>query len=222
MNDFFDFARRGAKSHYKNKPLVDGAYYHVFKRREDAATVFYDDVDRATYTDIMRRLLMPGVYRDERGRSLRPLPCRVQLLAFCLMDDHYHMVIWVEQAVGLTDFMHRLQTAYGQRFNNRHGRRGSVFDDRYDAELISDIRHLRTAIAYIHANPGDPAIGYAWSGHQYLLNSAKAKDAPWFASAASLKIFGGRPRYLEWFLRAVAARADKLRHRRKPRGQTHR
>lgn len=217
MEDFFDFAVRGAKSFYKNKPLVDGAYYQAFKRREDAAIVFWDDADRAAYVDIMRRLLCPEIYKDERGRALRPLPCRIELLAFCLLDDHYHLILWVERAEGLSDFMHRLQTAYGQRFNNRHKRRGPVFDARYDAEIIVDDRHLLRAIAYVHANPGEEALGYEFSGHQYFLNSAKARKAPWFSTDRGLKLFGGRARYLEWFLRAVAARIEKNRRRKKPR-----
>jgi REP element-mobilizing transposase RayT len=221
MDEFFDFAVRGAKTHYRHKPLVDGAFYHVFKRREDAGIVFRDDTDRDAYVDIMRRLLRPDLYRDERGRALRPLVCQVELYAFCLMDDHYHMVVWVERAEGLTDFMHRLQTAYGQRFNNRHGRRGPVFDERYDAELITDPRHLKTAIAYAHANPGEAAIGYPWSSHQFYLDRGRANRAPWVATAKGLRIFGGRSNYLEWFLRAVSARMQKtrlanLRRRKRP------
>ncbi len=213
MDDFFDFAVRGAKSRYRRKPLKDGTYYHVFKRREDRSNVFLDDRDRETYLSIVQRLLAPNEFRDERGRRLKPLPCRVELLAFCILDNHYHMIIWVERAEGITAFMHRLQTSYGQRFNNRHGRHGSVFDERYDAEIIENSWQLKRAIAYVHANPGAVASAYRWSGHDLYVDRAKARRASsWFAAARGLKTFGGRTNYLEWFMRAAAARAQKQRN----------
>lgn len=211
MDEFFDFAIRGARSRYRRKPLVDGSYYHVFHRREDAEAVFLDDHDRDEFVDIMRRLLAPDEYRDSRGRALRPLPCRVELLAYCVLEDHFHLVIYVERAEGLTDFMHRLQTSYSMRFNRRHGRSGQLFDERYDAELIKDTRQLKTAIAYVHANPGDAALSYPWSGHRFYLDRAQAARASWFAATAGLRIFGGRANYLEWFMRAVAARVRRRR-----------
>jgi REP element-mobilizing transposase RayT len=213
MEEFFNYAIRGAKSRYRRKRLVDGRFYHVWKRRDDCGIVFRDGIDRTTYIEIMQRLLDPEEFRDERGRRLKDLPCEVKLLAFCILDDHFHLVLWVEKAEGLSAFMHRLQTAYGQRFNNRHGRKGPVFDERYDAELIEDTYQLKRAIAYVHANPGAEADTYEWSGHQLYLDRSKAsKASTWFSADAGLEAFGGRTNYLEWFMRAVAARKRKNRN----------
>ncbi len=206
MDNFFDFALRGAKSHYRRKPLLDGTYYHAFHRRDDGGDVFVDDKDRDVFLDIIKRLIDPEKYRDARGRALRPLPCRVELLGFCLLTNHFHLVLYVERAEGLTDFMHRLQTSYTMRFNRRHGRKGPMFDDSYGADVITDTRQLKTVLAYVHANPGPRAVGYRWSGHDLYLDHRRAAQEPWFSAEAGLRHFGGRANYLEWFMRALAAR----------------
>jgi REP element-mobilizing transposase RayT len=216
MEEFFDFAARGARWRYRHKPLVDCAYYHVFKRREDGMSLFRDDVDRRNFVEIMQRLLAPDEYRDERGRALRPLPCRVELIAFCILDNHYHLILWVEQAAGLTDFMHRLQTAYAKRFNNRHRRQGQLFDERYDARIIEGDFDLKTAIAYVHANPGAAASTYEWSSHRFYLDRHLARHAAtWLATATGLTAFNGSTNYLAWFMRAVAARVRRHRNSRR-------
>jgi putative transposase len=216
MDEFFNFAVRGAKTRYRHKPLVDGAYYHAFKRRDDAAKVFLDDTDRRNFVEIMQRLLAPEEFRDERGRALRALPCRVELIAFCILDNHYHLILWVEKAAGLSDFMQRLLTAYGRRFNLRHRRTGSVFGARYDARIIEGNFELKTAIAYVHANPGRMATTYEWSSHRaYMDRQFARRSASWLAVAIGLRVFDGRTNYLEWFMRAAAARERTERAKRR-------
>ncbi len=207
---FFDFAKRGRRSLYRRKPLIDDSYYHVFHRRNDGASIFLDDHDCETFLDTAKRLLRPDLYVDERGRALRPLPCRVDLLGFCLMGNHFHMPVYAELAAGLTDFMRRLQTAYTKRFNARHGRAGPMFEERYDAELIVDTTQLKTAIAYTHANPGPATFAYEWSGHRFYVDRRRAAAAPWFAAADGLRTFGSKANYQDWLGRAVSARARRL------------
>jgi hypothetical protein len=215
MDDiFFDFAERGRRSLYRRKPLIDDSYYHVFHRRDDGAPIFLDDRDCEMFLDTAKRLLRPDLYMDERGRALRPLPCQVDLLGFCLMRNHFHMPVYAELAVGLTDFMRRLQTAYTKRFNRRHGRSGPMFEERYDAELIEDAIQLKTAIAYTHANPGLAAVSHEWSGHRLYVDRGRARAEPWFAAAEGLRLFGGKANYQDWFGRAVAARARREKGRR--------
>lgn len=206
---FFEFEKHGNRTRYRRKPLIDDSYYHGWHRRDDQAPIFLDDTDRQTFLDIARRLIRPDLYTDERGRRLKPLPCKVELLGYCLMDNHFHLPLYSELAVGVSNFMLRLQTAYTKRFNNRHGRSGPMFEERYDAELIVDTMQLKTAIAYTHANPGLLSAGYEWSAHRLYMDRRRANDEPWLAAAEGMRIFGSRANYQEWFGRAVAARIKR-------------
>ncbi len=207
MDEFFDYAVRGAKSKYRRKPFVPGMPYHVFNRRSDGGPVFLDDEDRLAFVEIAQRLLDPERYRDEHGRALRPTKGKLTLYGYALMTSHYHLPMRQEQADGMTDFMRRLQTAYTKRFNRRHGRTGPMFDERYQAVPIESGRQLKTAIAYIHANPGADAPTYPWSAHGLYLDefAAKREDA-WLDVKAGIDVYGNLANYLAWFNRAVEAR----------------
>ena len=68
------------------------------------------------------------------------------------MDTHYHLVLETSIPV-LSHTMHRLNTAYAQRFNRRHGRRGHLFESRFSAWVIRDDAHLEATCRYVLDNP---------------------------------------------------------------------
>lgn len=206
MEEFFDYGVRGAKSKYRRKPLEAGGAYHVFNRREDDLPMFVDDIDRQNFVEIMRRLLDPVRFRDERGRALKPTHGNISLQGYSLLTTHYHLCIEHELRESMTRFMRRLQISYTKRFNNRHGLRGPMFAERYQAVPIEDAFHHKMAIAYVHANPGEVA-GYAWTGHEMMLDKFTAgSEGSWFDARRGLEVYGGLPNYQAWFDRAVEAR----------------
>ncbi len=72
--------------------------------------------------------------------------------AYCLMGTHYHLLVQaVQQDLSLA--MRQLNGRYARRFNERHGRNGHLFADRYSAYLIRDERHFEEACRYIAENP---------------------------------------------------------------------
>ncbi len=204
-DDFFDYAARGTKSRYRRKPQRANASYHVFNRRDDRAPVFLDDRDRGEFLEIAKRLLRPEQFRDGRGRRTKPRRGRVTLLGYCILDNHYHLVLHQDEPYAIAAFMRSLMSAYTRYFNRRHGRSGALFDERYQAKPIESIRHLRTAIAYVHANPRSP-LDHAWTSHGFYMDAALRRGATWIDAAAGLRAFGGRAAYTEWFLRAVESR----------------
>ena len=106
--------------------------YHLTTHGIDDRPIFLDDVDRQSFA---LRLLRVG-----RRHAWR-------LWAGCLLDTHYHLV--VQPLSGdVSDAMKVLNGAHSRAFNQRHERRGALFESRYTNTPIRDEEHLAAAVAY--------------------------------------------------------------------------
>ncbi len=214
MDDFFSLEPIGRKSRYREKPYTPNGIYHVFNRREDCEPVFADDVDKGDFIDAIKRLAQPDRFRDERGRRFAPLGGDVRVLAFCVLDEHYHQLLWQDEwRYGVAEFMKRQMNSYAMKFNRRHGRSGPVFDMPYQAVPVTSRLHLKRLIPYIHANPEGSydAGAYRWSSHEQYCAPASERASAWCDVAAGLSLYGGRDEYMRWFERAVAERRKRNR-----------
>lgn len=79
----------------------------------------------------------------------------VDILAFCLMPNHYHLLLRQRLDGGITKFMHKVGTGYTNYFNQKNERVGSLFQGRFKAVLIEDEYHFARMPFYIHLNPLD-------------------------------------------------------------------
>jgi putative transposase len=144
-----------------------GAMYHVMSRGDQREDIFLCDVDRH---DFMKTL----------AEACRKTGWQVH--AFCLMRNHYHLVVETPNA-NLVAGMAWLQSTYTIRLNNRHQLTGHVLSGRYKAQLVegSGNGYLRTACDYVHLNPirarllepEDRLLAYPWSSFQLYLSAPK-------------------------------------------------
>lgn len=93
--------------------------------------------------------------------------CDVRLYAFCLMTNHYHLLLEVGQ-VSLSRFMQRIQTAWSRRFNIARRRWGHVFQDRFKHRVCDSDAYFKWLLRYIHFNPVKAGMvsspeGWRWS-----------------------------------------------------------
>ena len=106
----------------------------------------------------------------------------INLICYCIMDNHVHLVANYKYVDELSTFMKRLNTAYAKWYNDHKGRVGYVFRDRYKTEQILDYHHLYSCIIYAHNNPVKAKIvskpeQYRFSSYRnylsddYILNS---------------------------------------------------
>ena len=100
----------------------EGAIHHVYARGNGKQVIFVDARDRRTYLGML-------------GSVVRR--CRWYCLAFCLMDNHVHLLIETPFA-NLGDGMMRLHSPYAQLFNERHDKVGHLFQGRYGARRVRD------------------------------------------------------------------------------------
>lgn len=114
-----------------------GAVYHITSRGNAKNNIFLSDLDRHIFFEILSETLK-----------------RFQWLchAFCLMDNHYHLLIETINPT-LSRGMRHLNGVYTQSFNRRHNRVGHVFQGRYKAILVQKDTHLTELCRYVVLNP---------------------------------------------------------------------
>lgn len=78
---------------------------------------------------------------------------KTRIVAYCVMDNHAHILIYTAEMYNLSKMMHSLNTRYAIKYNKCKDRCGYVFRDRYRCENILNITYLKNCIRYIHNNP---------------------------------------------------------------------
>ena len=146
-----------------------GAVYHVTARGDRQELIFRDDVDR--------RLLLAVV--DQAMARLD-----AEVLAFCLMGNHYHFVLRTRQA-NLSRLMRHINGEYTRAFNRRHAVTGHVFQGRYHAVVVDSDAYLIAACRYVELNPVraglvDAAADWPWSS--YRTHAGMVPVARWLAT----------------------------------------
>lgn len=117
---------------------VGGAVYHVINRGNQRATVYHSPPDYAAFLQLVERA-------DER------IPMR--LLAYCLMPNHFHLVLWPHEDGDLSRWMQWLLTAHVRRYHRVLGTSGRVWQGRFKAFPVQSDGHLLAVLRYVEANP---------------------------------------------------------------------
>ena len=135
-----------------------GEYYHVYNRGVDKRTIFLDSLDK----DRFQKLLFlcnaskPVNFRDVQGIPYPLVDRGVQVVAvgaYCLMDNHFHILLKEIEEGGISKFMSKLSTAYSMYFNKKHGRTGALFENNFKAKHLNTDEYLKYILSYVHLNP---------------------------------------------------------------------
>jgi putative transposase len=150
----------------------EGAIYHVMSRGDRREPIFRNDADRVLFLETLSEVCAKTGW---------------QVHAYCLMDNHFHLVIETPNA-NLVAGMKWLLGTYTGRFNRRHQILGHLFSGRYKALIVdgSGSGYLRSVCDYVHLNParakllGEPGSlrDYRWSSYCEYLKSP-GKRAGW-------------------------------------------
>ncbi len=120
------------------RALVGGLCYHVINRGNARATVFHDAKDYRAFLTLMK-------LASER------IPMRI--LAYCLMPNHFHLVLWSYSDGDISRWVHWLLTAHTKRHHRIRGTSGRIWQGRFKAFPIQQDRHLLTVLRYVERNP---------------------------------------------------------------------
>ena len=121
------------------KPRVEyiGAMYHIIQRGNNRAYIFEEEEDKVFFLELV------GRYKEEM---------EYEVLAFVIMDNHYHMIIRTMKDP-IHTVMRRINTQYSKYFNRKNDRSGHAFQNRYKGIVVEDDRYLLSLLKYIHLNP---------------------------------------------------------------------
>jgi putative transposase len=136
--------------------FTEGEFYHVYNRGANKALIFQDKHDYWRFLAALymcnsdQKIRLDNVkYRFEYDRG-EPL---VDIGAYCLMPNHYHLLLRERISGGISKFMQKFSGAYTMYYNERHDHAGVVFQGKFKAKHIGDDRYLQHLFSYIHLNP---------------------------------------------------------------------
>ena len=137
--------------------FVTGEIYHIFNRGYDKRKIFLDSTDRRRFMDSLCYLNSKDsvTLRLVRGQTSYRREKLVDILAFCLMSNHYHLILRELKAGGVSAFMRKLSNSYTGYFNKRYERKalGGLFQSRFKAVHIETDSQLDIVFCYLHTNP---------------------------------------------------------------------
>lgn len=158
------------------KSFTQNSYYHVYNRGVEKRRIFEDREDYQTFLKYLEIYLTPTNILTAQKPPPRfnllnkNLSEEVKLIAYCLMPNHYHLILRQTTRDGITKLMRQIQTAYSMYFNKRNSRVGPLFQGIYKAIQIPNDEYLAYLSRYIHRNPlerGANLRDFQWSSYTY-------------------------------------------------------
>ncbi len=172
-------------SRYIHKVYAPDAYYHVYNRGVGKRTIFKDSTDYAVFLNLLKRHLSINPTKDKQGRVYPNYHAEIDLLAFCLMPNHFHLFVFQSDKNAMTKLLRSICVAYTMYFNRKYRRVGPLFQSRFKASIILDDVYLQHISRYIHLNPPN-YINWEFSSLPYYLGK---KHAEWINPQPILGLF---------------------------------
>lgn len=145
-------------SKYAVKTYIEDGIYHVYNRGVEKRPIFREGDDYKIFLYFLKRYLTEELI-EVRPRWRVDLYNNISLLSFCLMENHFHLLLKQNSKDTITTFMRCLSNSYTKYFNNKYTRIGPLFQGKFKAILVQRDEYLLHLTRYIHLNPlGDKNV----------------------------------------------------------------
>lgn len=136
--------------------LTDGLIYHVINRGNDRREIFHKPQDYEAFINIVKK-----------AKTKFP----VKILAYCLMPNHFHMVLMPQLGHDLSKWMQWLMTSHVRRYHRHYGTSGHAWQGRFKSFVIQKDDHLLMVLRYVEGNPVRAGLvksakDWPWSSHR--------------------------------------------------------
>ncbi|MBI2595385.1 transposase [Candidatus Daviesbacteria bacterium] len=144
---------------YRQTPFINQNFYHIFNRGVEKRIIFLtqDDYDRFFQTIYYYQFSGPkprfSTHRRFRFKDFHKNPKIVEIIVFCFMPNHFHLLIRQIRDGGIVEFMSKVLNGYTKYFNTKHRRVGALFQGQFKAVMIETDEQLLHVSRYIHLNP---------------------------------------------------------------------
>ncbi len=150
--------------------IATGEIFHILNRGVDGRTIFMDEQDYFRFIHCLFEFndFSPALnlsyflnqsqsidFRNQYNKKRESRKLIVEILAFCLMPNHFHLLVKQKTDGGITKFMRKLGVGYANYFNQKYKRKGTLFQGKYKAILVKEEAHFIHLPYYIHLNPLD-------------------------------------------------------------------
>ena len=197
-------------SKYVVRNFAKNSYYHVFNRGVEKRDIFLEDKDYRLfqyYLFIYLRSLEEVLEKHPDlplRLSTKNLSEEVRLIAYCLMPNHFHLVLRQKTKDGISKLLKQVTNAYTFYFNRKHNRAGALMQGPFKAATVTDDSSFTHLVRYIHLNPVVANLTkdldtYPWSsypdylgdylGEEVELPVAKTKALSHFPSLKAFEKF---------------------------------
>lgn len=192
---------RNSRKYYE-----EDAMYHVYSRGRSRSDIFRDPADYNVFLGILKRYLSRKQTSNDFGLPYMNFFGRIELVSFCLMKNHIHLLFYQTDNKAIQQLLQRLFGSYVVYFNNKYGESGPLFESRYKASHIANESYFQHISRYIDMNPTD------WSNYEHssLAYLKQGYDPDWFRPERTQSLFNGLPDYMR-FLHSYDDEKQKLK-----------
>lgn len=178
------------------KEYHENGYYHLYNRGVNKNPIFFDEQDYKTFLYYLKVYLSSSELQVEYlklypSRKLKNYFERLKLLAYCLMPNHFHFLIWQKDPEAINYFMRSFTVKYAMYFNRKYKRVGPLFQGVYKAVLVESEPQLIYLSKYIHRNPVELTSGRVLEAYKYssYQNYLGLFNQPWVCRDDILELF---------------------------------
>ena len=174
----------------RKEKITTGEYYHVYNRGVNKQTIFHDRSDYVRFLFLLIFFQSPkrfsniikfvGIYLKIGAFNLKKKKVNdiakfrfVELVCFCIMPNHFHLLVQQTSDQGTASYMHRVLGGYSRYYNKKYDTQGHLFQNTYKAVHIKNDIQLLYLTAYIHRNP---RILSGWLGKEHLYEWSSYQD----------------------------------------------
>lgn len=181
------------------KVYISGGVYHIYNRGVEKNDIFRDGRDYKVFLKYLKEALSKPekviTSFDLRGRTFkatkRPVKNyseEISLMAYCLMPNHFHMLIRQDNKNSMTSFVRSICTRFACYFNKRYDRIGPLFQGKFKAKLVIKDNYILHLSRYIHLNPINDfeKLHEAYSSYADYIG---LRNTPWIKNNFILKYF---------------------------------
>lgn len=184
------------------KPNVKNGYYHIYNRGVARRKIFKDEADYKVFLGYLKEYLSPPPKPDAskndfkvRETIFRGIPRqpknfhgKIDLIAYCLMPNHFHFIIKQIEHSAMREFFQSLLARYSTYFNKKYDRVGPLFQGRYKAVIVNSDPYLLHLSRYIHLNPAEYTKDLSKSYSSYA-DYLKIRNTDWIKPSIILTFF---------------------------------
>lgn len=169
------------------------AFYHIYARGVAKQTIFLESSDFIYFQKLFARYLSKSTIESKMGYIYPKFYNQMDLLAYCLMNNHFHILVYQKEAGNIKKLMQSIMTSYSRYFNLKYKRTGPLFESRYKASRIDVRSYLEHISRYIHLNPRYWK-SYPYSSLKYYLTD----QVDWVNTEKILDLFKDKGEYYKF------------------------